>query len=88
MASGINAGSCWILVSVRRRKSTFDGGLVFLFLAWPCRSVVVGVRGHLAPLETAAERKNDIDLCREKLENVLRLQSGAAETRTQIHHLQ
>lgn len=50
--------------------------------------MVVGVRGHLALLETAAERKKDIDLCREKLENVLRLQSGAAETRTQIHHLQ
>lgn len=70
-----------------RRKSIFHSGLFSLFLAWLCRSVVEGVQAHLAPLETAAERKKTWICVGEKLENALRLQPAAAETRRQIHHL-
>lgn len=87
MGGRIGAGSCWILASVGRRKSTSDSGLFSLFLAWHHHSVVMRVRAHLVLLGTAAERKKTLICVGEKLENVLRLQPAASETRGQIHHL-
>jgi len=46
-----------------------------------------GVLAHLALLKTGAVRKKALICVGEKLENALRLQPAAAETRRQIHNL-
>lgn len=48
---------------------------------------MVRVRAHLVLLRTAAENKKTLICVGEKLENVLRLQPAATETRGQIRYL-